>query len=162
MVLNNAKNIMLGDTPVDKLYLGDELIWSRSNEIDVTSVLEGFGFQYDSTEKCWYGTLYGQYGRTSRNGSVDMFAGLYDPTKSYAVKYEYMVYTHNAYFGFGVKYTGSSSNVDLSFEKSYNTYSTKISDYTDPAKTIQRFYWCSDIQGPYVKFKYIHLVPREE
>lgn len=38
MLLNDAENIMIGDTEVDAVYLGDEEIWSRSNaiELDVT------------------------------------------------------------------------------------------------------------------------------
>ena len=38
MILNNAENIMIGDTDADAVYLGDEEIWSRSNaiELDVT------------------------------------------------------------------------------------------------------------------------------
>ena len=38
MILNDAENIMVGDTEVDAVYLGDEEIWSRSSaiELDVT------------------------------------------------------------------------------------------------------------------------------
>lgn len=38
MIMNNADNIMLGDTEVDAVYLGDAEIWSRSSaiELDVT------------------------------------------------------------------------------------------------------------------------------
>lgn len=38
MILNDAENIMIGDTEADAIYLGDEEIWSRSNaiELDVT------------------------------------------------------------------------------------------------------------------------------
>ena len=38
MILNDAENIMIGDTEADAVYLGDEEIWSRSNaiELDVT------------------------------------------------------------------------------------------------------------------------------
>lgn len=35
MILNNADNIMLGDTEVDAVYLGDAEIWSRSSAIEL-------------------------------------------------------------------------------------------------------------------------------
>ena len=66
MIFNNAENIMIGDTEADAVYIGDELLWSRSSaiELDVT--------RFDASNPKLYDT------KGNELGTLSMITGSFD------------------------------------------------------------------------------------
>lgn len=110
MILNNADNVMLGDIPVDKIYLGSEEIWSRGGGLpgnyQAVEYLQSTGTQYIDT-----GFRFDNYWKYEIEASLDDV----NNNQMWGMKYwyEHSIYAYNnKYWAKGDQYVPSQNGVD--------------------------------------------------